>query len=67
MKIIDISMHLIMILTCILALIFTTFNSWILDENTCIWEAPIPYPTDGKKYEWNEETLTWIEIPNNQI
>ena len=43
------------------------FNSWILNENTCNWEAPINYPTDGKTYKWNEETLTWIEIPNNQI
>jgi len=41
------------------------FNSWILDENTCLWNAPVVYPTDGKKYEWNEETLTWIEISNN--
>jgi hypothetical protein len=44
-----------------------TFNSWILNEDTCNWEAPINYPTDGKSYKWNEETLTWIEIPNNQI
>ena len=44
-----------------------TFNSWILNEDNCIWEAPVAYPTDGKKYEWNEKTLTWIEISNNQI
>jgi hypothetical protein len=43
------------------------FNSWVLNENTCNWEAPINYPTDGKSYKWNEETLTWIEISNNQI
>jgi len=41
------------------------FNSWILNESTCNWESPVAYPTDGKKYEWNEETLTWIEISNN--
>jgi hypothetical protein len=41
------------------------FNSWILNESTCNWESPVVYPTDGKKYEWNEETLTWIEISNN--
>jgi hypothetical protein len=35
------------------------FNSWILNENTCLWNAPIPMPTDGKKYKWNESTLTW--------
>jgi hypothetical protein len=35
------------------------FNSWILNEDTCLWEAPIAYPTDDKKYNWNESTLTW--------
>jgi hypothetical protein len=38
------------------------FNSWILNENKCIWEAPTPYPSDGKTYDWNEETLSWILI-----
>ena len=36
-----------------------TYNSWILNEQTCLWEAPIAYPTDGNKYTWNESTLTW--------
>jgi len=35
------------------------FNSWILNENTCLWEAPIAYPTDNNVYRWNEETLSW--------
>jgi hypothetical protein len=35
------------------------FNSWILNENTCIWEAPIPMPIDDNQYSWNEETLSW--------
>ena len=35
------------------------FNSWILNEDTCRWEAPVSYPTDGKLYTWNELTLTW--------
>ena len=35
------------------------FNSWILNETTCLWEAPVAYPTDGGKYTWNESTLTW--------
>jgi hypothetical protein len=34
-------------------------NSWTLNENTCLWEAPIPYPNDGSLYKWNEETLSW--------
>jgi len=35
------------------------FNSWILNEDTCLWNAPVAYPTDGKKYTWNELTLAW--------
>ena len=35
------------------------FNSWILNEDTCRWEFPIPYPTDGELYNWNEVTQTW--------
>ena len=35
------------------------FNSWILNEETCIWEAPVAYPDDDKRYTWNEETTTW--------
>ena len=35
------------------------FNSWILNEDTCQWEAPVAYPTDGEKYNWNESTTTW--------
>ena len=43
------------------------YNSWILNEDTCLWEAPVAIPQDGKLYNWNEETLTWIEFSNNQI
>ena len=39
-----------------------SFPSWNLDEDTCIWEPPVPYPTDGKIYSWNEETLEWQEF-----
>ena len=35
------------------------YASWILNETTCIWEAPTPYPDDGEMYTWNEENLTW--------
>jgi len=41
------------------------FNSWILNEQTCNWEAPIPYPTDGEGYLWNEENLSWILLEHN--
>jgi len=35
------------------------YPSWILDENTCLWNAPIPYPNDGKRYIWNENNKSW--------
>lgn len=35
--------------------------SWLLDEETCLWVAPTPYPSDGKTYVWDEESLSWIE------
>lgn len=38
------------------------FDSWILDEETCRWKAPVAYPTDGKMYDWNESTLSWVEL-----
>lgn len=38
------------------------FASWVLDEETCQWKAPIPYPTDGKLYFWSEEDLQWQEV-----
>ena len=40
------------------------FNSWILNEFTCLWESPIPYPQDNNEYKWNELNQSWdlIEI-----
>jgi hypothetical protein len=35
------------------------FDSWVLDEQTCQWEAPVPYPTDGFTYKWNESETDW--------
>ena len=35
------------------------FNSWTLNEDTCLWEAPVAYPNDGQEYNWNEETKSW--------
>jgi hypothetical protein len=35
------------------------FNSWILNETTCLWESPIPMPNDDNEYNWNESTLSW--------
>jgi hypothetical protein len=38
------------------------YESWILDIETYLWEAPTPMPTDGKYYSWNEEDLAWEEV-----
>ena len=35
------------------------FASWILNEDTCLWEAPVVYPSDGKRYNWNETIKNW--------
>ena len=35
------------------------FNSWILNEDTCLWNAPVAYPQDDNDYKWNEQTLSW--------
>ena len=38
------------------------FNSWVLDEATCLWQAPTPKPISDKRYEWSENDLTWKEV-----
>lgn len=38
------------------------FASWILNESTCLWDAPVPMPNDGKVYKWDESTLSWTEV-----
>ena len=37
------------------------FASWTLDEDTCLWNAPVAYPDDGRHYQWDEKTTSWIE------
>jgi len=39
------------------------FPSWTLNADSYLWEAPTPMPTDGKRYQWDEESLSWVEIP----
>ena len=39
------------------------FASWTLNEDSCLWEAPVAYPTDGSMYTWNEETTSWDLVP----
>ena len=40
------------------------YASWVWNESTQSWEAPIPYPNDGKNYYWDESTLSWVQLPN---
>lgn len=38
------------------------FPSWVLNESTCLWDAPTPMPNDGKRYVWDETTTSWVEL-----
>ncbi len=38
------------------------YNSWTLNEDTCLWDSPVPYPTDDLMYSWDEDTTSWVEI-----
>ena len=38
------------------------YPSWVLNETTCQWQAPVPYPNDGKRYVWDETQQTWVEV-----
>ena len=42
------------------------YASWILNEQSCLWEAPVPYPTDGKMYRWDETAGNWVEVPEQE-
>ena len=39
------------------------FESWVLDESTCVWVAPVAHPEDGESYTWDEESLSWVVVP----
>ena len=41
------------------------YPSWLLDETTCLWEAPVPMPApeDGERYRWDEATTSWVLVP----
>lgn len=41
------------------------YQSWILNNTTCQWEAPVPHPNDGKVYNWDENVQNWVEVANN--
>jgi hypothetical protein len=42
------------------------YASWNLNEESCLWEAPIAYPDDGQRYTWNESTTSWDLVPEEQ-
>lgn len=37
------------------------YDSWVLDEDTCLWNSPVPYPDDGNLYDWDEDSRSWVE------
>lgn len=43
------------------------FDSWLLNESTCLWDPPVPYPTDGAIYTWDEESEAWVEVEDEAL
>jgi hypothetical protein len=43
------------------------FNSWVLNDNTCQWDAPVAMPTDGNHYMWDEENLIWQQVSEQDV
>ena len=41
------------------------YDSWVLDEATCLWEAPVAYPSDENYYEWDETNTRWVKMTQN--
>lgn len=41
------------------------YSSWILNDFSCLWESPIPYPNDNNEYTWNEATQSWERVSEN--
>jgi hypothetical protein len=39
------------------------FSKWVLDEQTCLWNAPTQMPNDGKRYDWDDAAGNWVEVP----
>ena len=43
------------------------FESWVFNPETCLWDAPVPYPTDGLIYSWDEESGAWVEVEDEAV
>jgi hypothetical protein len=46
---------------------FKRFESWVLNEETCQWEPPIPRPDEENSYLWDEDTTSWVELSPQEI
>ena len=42
------------------------YSKWILNEQSCLWEAPTQYPNDGKHYTWDDNAGNWVEVPETE-
>ena len=42
------------------------FDSWVINESTCLWEPPVEYPADGGQYVWDEDTTEWVAMPETE-
>lgn len=40
------------------------YQDWVLNDFSCCWESPTPYPTDGNDYYWDENTHSWVQVPS---
>jgi len=40
------------------------YSKWVLNETTCLWDAPTQYPNDGKTYTWDDDAGNWVEVPD---
>lgn len=43
------------------------YDSWLLNESTCLWEAPVPMPEDNNGYTWDEEAISWVEVQEGSV
>lgn len=43
------------------------FDAWVLDEDTCLWVAPVAYPEDGGEYTWDEDAGAWVEVEDGPV
>jgi hypothetical protein len=42
------------------------YSKWILNDETCLWDAPTQYPNDGKRYSWDDDAGNWVEVPETE-